>query len=73
MGALASAIFKILIYLAPAIFLTFYYRQAGVSTRNGKILLTLSNIKILNRPCIIKKGVNVCFFFKKSVLESARD
>ena len=38
MGALASAIFKILIYLAPAIFLTFYYRQAGVNTVNEKIL-----------------------------------
>ena len=52
MGALASAIFKILIYLAPEFFLTFYYCQAGVSTRNGKILLTLStrNIKILNMP-----------------------
>ena len=53
MGALASAIFKVGLFSTRS-FLKFYYCQAGVSTRNGKILLTLStcNIKILNRPLI---------------------
>ena len=53
MGALASAIFKIRLF-STRNFLTFYYCQADVSTRDGKIILTLStrNIKILTRPLL---------------------
>ena len=47
MGALGPAIFKIRLFSTRNL-LTTYYCQAGVSTHNGKILLTLStrNIKI---------------------------